>query len=144
MEQIELYEMIKLFIKENKENEKQNTDEHKEIFKCLKTIESKLSATTTAQQNIIDNNEKCDKTLDDLESTLSTITTAQQKIIDTKDESDRILDDHENRLREVESLKRLKELPDRVDKLARQVYGVGGAMAVIMLIASWILKSQGG
>ena len=116
MEQIELYEMIKLFIEENKENERQNRDEHKEIFKCLKTIESNLGSITTAQQNIIDNRQECTKTLED----------------------------HENRLREVESLKRLKELPDRVDRLARQVYGVGGAMAVIMLIAAWILKSQGG
>ena len=116
MEPIELYDMLKLFIEENKENEKRNRDEHKEIFKCLKTIESKLSTIKTTQKNVIDNKVECQKDFDD----------------------------HETRLREIEDMKKLQDLPERVDKLARQVYGVGGAMAVIMLIASWILKSQGG
>ena len=116
MEQIELYDMLKEFIKENKECETRNKDEHKEIFTALNKINTQLASIQTAQENIIDNRQECNRTLED----------------------------HENRLREVESLNRLKELPDRVDRLARQVYGVGGAMAVIMLIASWILKSQGG
>ena len=116
MEQIELYDMLKEFIKENKECETRNKDEHKEIFDALSGINTQLGSIQTAQQNIIDNRQECTKTLED----------------------------HEKRLREVESLKRLKELPDRVDRLARQVYGVGGAMAVIMILVSWFLQSQGG
>ena len=116
MEQIELYDMLKLFIQENKENEKRNAEEHREIFRGLKGIESRLSSIETAQKNFVDTKLECNKTLED----------------------------HETRIRAIENMKRLQELPDRVDKLARQVYGVGGAMAVIMLIASWFLSSQGG
>jgi len=116
MEQIELYDMLKLFIQENKENEKRNADEHREIFRVLKEVESRLSSIEMAQKNFIDAKLECNKTLND----------------------------HETRIRAIENMKRLQDLPDRVDRLARQVYGVGGAMAVIMILVSWFLRSHGG
>lgn len=114
METDPLLELLREFIKESKEASIINAKEHKEINVCLGQLKLKIGAVESLCQNADNIRQACFKKQDDFEA----------------------------RLREVELLKPLKDLPDKFDALAIKVYGIVGAMTLIMLFAGWMLKNS--
>jgi len=113
MEINDLLVLLKEFIVESKEADVLNTKEHKEITACngaLKIQLSKVEALCEAASTI---RHDCFKKQDDLEDRMRTV----EKIIPG-----------------------IKELPDKFDKLAVKVYGIMGAMTVVMVVVSWVLR----
>lgn len=111
----ELIKLLKDFINENKENTKKNAEEHKEINVCLVSLKLQLASVEALCQS----------------SQVTRATCFQKQ------------DDIEARMREVEKLQRLKDLPDRFDKLAKQVYLSAGAMTIIIILAGIWIKGFG-
>ena len=114
METDALLELLKEFIQESKEAAIVNAKEHKDINKCLTAMKVQIGAVENLCQNSADVRKTCFKKQDDFEA----------------------------RLREVELLKPLQDLPAKMDALAIKVYGIVGATTVIMLFAGWMLRNS--
>ena len=114
METDALLELLKEFIKESKEAAIANVKEHKDINRCLTAMKVQIGAVENLCQNSADVRRACFKKQDDFE----------------------------DRLRKVELLKPLNDLPKKFEDLAIKVYGIVGAMTLIMLLAGWMLRNS--
>jgi len=114
MENNELLSLLKEFIKESKDADAVNVIEHKEINTCLNTLKVKITKVESLCEASEGLRETCYQKQNDIE----------------------------NRMRRVEKLLPLENLADKFDTLAFKVYGVMGAMTLVMLIAGWFLKNS--
>ena len=113
-----LLSLLKDFIKEAKESAIANADGYKEINECLTKLKLQVSVVEGLCQSSVDIRRACFKKQDDFEI----------------------------RLREVEVLKPLKNLPKKFEDLAINVYKIMGASAIvtaiIMIIAGIIIRNS--
>lgn len=114
-----LLALLKEFIKEYKESAIINAQEHKEINQCLSSVKLKLGSVEGLCQNSDRIRKNCYKKQDDVEL----------------------------RLRELELMKPLLDLPDKFDtvvakfdSLAGKVYKIVGAMTLVMAVAGWMMR----
>ena len=115
MENNELLLLLKEYIVESKEADVLNTKEHKEINACVNSLKIKMGKVETLCESSNTARETCFKHQADIES----------------------------RMREAEKIiHAVKDLPEKFDKLAVKVYGITGAMTLVMLLAGWMLRNS--
>jgi len=115
MENKELLSLLKEYISESREADILNTREHKEINVCVNSLKIKMGKIETLCETSNTIRETCFKQQADIES----------------------------RMREAEKvIHAVKDLPEKFDRLAVKVYGITGAMTLVMLLAGWMLRNS--